>query len=187
MSLKRKPTDAEIETLAATFRPLWRPGDVVRPWLRQHRDMLLELVHGEWSWAAVGAALSKAGITYRTGAPWTAKALRSEFSRAQMPLKGYRRRPGRSKDTASEPLPVSTEAVTTMGAGVIPPVPIPPAPVIPPLSSGPPGPRPSAASGPRFKPATLRVREPPPVLSEVERAEIERNRRLTFGPSEPKE
>lgn len=182
MSLKRKPTDAEIEILAATFRPLWRPGDVVRPWLRQHRDMLLELVHGEWSWAAVGAALSKAGITYRTGAPWTAKALRSEFSRAQMPLKGYRRRPGSPEDAASETPPV--EAPVTVGAGVVPPVTLPPAPGVSPLPSGP---GPSAASGPRFKPASLRVHEPPPVLSEAERAEIERNRRLTFGPPEPKE
>jgi hypothetical protein len=182
MSLKRKPTDAEIETLAATFRPLWRPGDVVRPWLRQHHDMLLELVHGEWSWAAVGAALSKAGITYRTGAPWTAKALRSEFSRAQAPLKGYRRRPGRSGEAASEPPPI--EAPVTIGAGVVPPAAAPAAPVMSPL---PPGPVPSAASGPRFKPASLRVHEPPPVLSETERVEIERNRRLTFGPPEPKE
>ena len=182
MSLKRKPTDAEIETLAATFRPLWRPGDVVRPWLRQHHDMLLELVHGEWSWAAVGAALSKAGITYRTGAPWTAKALRSEFSRAQAPLKGYRRRSGRSEDATSAQPPV--EAPVTIGAGVVPPAAAPAAPVMSPL---PPGPGPSAASGPRFKPASLRVQEPPPVLSEAERAEIERNRRLTFGPPEPKE
>jgi hypothetical protein len=182
MSLKRKPTDAEIEMLAATFRPLWRPGDVVRPWLCQHQDMLLELVHGEWSWAAIGAALSKAGITYRTGAPWTAKALRSEFSRAQMPLKGYRRRPGRSEDAASEPLPV--EAMVTIGAGVVPPAAAPAAPVILPL---PPGAGSSAASAPRFKPASLRVHEPPPVLSEAEQAEIERNRRLNFGPPEPKE
>lgn len=184
MSFKRKPTDAEIETLAATFRPLWRPGDVVRPWLRQHRDMLLELVHGEWSWAAVGAALSKAGITYRTGAPWTAKTLRSEFSRAQTPLKGYRRRLGHSEDAASEPLPVPTEPVATMETEAIPPAVPFPAPVAPPL---PPGPRPSAASAPRFKPASLRIHEPPPVLSEAERKEIERNRRLTFRPSEPKE
>lgn len=182
MSLKRKPTDAEIETLAATFRPLWRPGDVVRPWLRQHQDMLLELVHGEWSWAAIGAALSKAGITYRTGAPWTAKTLRSEFSRAQMPLKGYRRRLGRSEDAASEQPPV--EAPVTIVAAVVPPAVAPAAPVMSPLR---PGPGPSAASGPRFKPASLRTQEPPPVLSEAERAEIERNRRLTFGLPEPKE
>ena len=182
MSLKRKPTDAEIEMLAATFRPLWRPGDVVRPWLRQHQDMLLELVHGEWSWAAIGAALSKAGITYRTGAPWTAKALRSEFSRAQTPLKGYRRRLGSPEAAASAPPPV--EAQVTIGAGVVSPAAAPAAPVMSPL---PPGPGPSAASGPRFKPASLRVHEAPPVLSEAERAEIERNRRLTFGPPESKE
>ncbi len=182
MSLKRKPTDAEIETLAATFRPLWRPGDVVRPWLRQHQDMLLELVHGEWSWAAIGAALSKAGITYRTGAPWTAKALRSEFSRAQAPLKGYRRRPGSQEAAASELPPV--EAPMTAGAGIVPAAAPPAAPVMSPLQ---PGPVPSAASGPRFKPASLRVHEPPPVLSEAGRAEIERNRCLTFGLPEPKE
>lgn len=182
MSLKRKPTDAEIEVLAATLRPLWRPGDVVRPWLRQHRDMLLELVHGEWSWAAVGAALSKAGITYRTGAPWTAKTLRSEFSRAQTPLKGYRRRPGRSGDAAPEPPPVETPV--TIGAGAVPPAAAAAAPVILPL---PPGPRPFAVSAPRFKPASLRVQDPPPVPNEAERVEIERNRRLTFGPPEPKE
>ncbi len=182
MSLKRKPTDAEIEVLAATFRPLWRKGNVVRPWLRQHQDMLLELVHGEWSWAAVGAALSKAGITYRTGAPWTAKTLRSEFSRAQAPLKGYRRRPGRSGDAPPEPPPVETPV--TIGAGAVPPAAAATASVILPL---PPGPGPSAASAPRFKPASLRDQAPPPVPSEAERAEIERNRRLTFGPPEPKE
>lgn len=182
MSLKRKPTDAEIEVLAATFRPLWRPGDVVRPWLRQHQDMLLELVHGEWSWAAVGVALSKAGITYRTGAPWTAKTLRSEFSRAQTPLKGYRRRPGRSGDAAPEQPPVETPV--TIGAGAVPPAAAATASVILPL---PPEPVPSAAGAPRFKPASFRVHELPPPLSEAERAETERNHRLTFGPPEPKE
>lgn len=92
MSLKRTPTDEEIDALAEQFRQLWRRGDVVRPWFRQHREMLLGLVHGDWSWASVGRALSKAGITYRTGTPWTAKWLRSDFSRAQTPLKGYARR-----------------------------------------------------------------------------------------------
>ncbi|MBU6420333.1 MAG: hypothetical protein KGQ79_11505, partial [Proteobacteria bacterium] len=139
-------------------------------------------VHGEWSWAAVGAALSKAGITYRTGAPWTAKTLRSEFSRAQTPLKGYRRRLGRSGNAAPEPPPV--EAPVTIGAGAVPSAAAATASVILPL---PPEPGPSAAGAPRFKPASLRVQEPPPVLSEAERAEIERNRRLTFGPPEPKE
>ena len=41
MSLKRRPTDDEIEALAELFRPLWRQGDIMRPWLRQHHDMLL--------------------------------------------------------------------------------------------------------------------------------------------------
>ena len=94
MPLKRTPTDEEIEALAEQFRNLWQDGDVVRPWFRQHREMLLGLVHGDWSWAAVGQALTKAGITYRTGKPWTAKWLQSDFSRAQMPLRGYGRKRG---------------------------------------------------------------------------------------------
>lgn len=92
MSLKRVPTDDEINSLAEHFRTLWTPGDVVRPWFRKHREMMLELVHGAWSWAAIARALTKAGITYRTGKPWTAKWLQSDFSRAQVPLKGYARR-----------------------------------------------------------------------------------------------
>ena len=158
MPRKRTPTDKEIEALAEQFRHLWRQGDVMRPWFRQHRGMLLDLVHGDWSWAAVGQALTKAGITYRTGKPWTAKWLQSDFSRAQMPLRGYARR---------------HNLLETRGAAHAPPAPA--------LSTAPAEPAPAA---PRFKPASFRSREPPRPLSETERAEIDRNRRLTFGPSD---
>ena len=47
--------------------------------------MLLDLVHGEWCWEAVGQALTKAGITYRIGKPWTADWLRADFARAEPP------------------------------------------------------------------------------------------------------
>jgi hypothetical protein len=168
MSLKRTPTDEEIEALAEQFRPLWRQGDIIRPWLRQHRDMLLELVHGGWSWASVGQALTRAGVTYRTGKPWTDKWLRSEFSRAQSPLKGYRRRQNDAERSAviqpAEP-----------SAADAPPTP-------PPLT-----PPPHVPCSPRFKPASLRATEPPRAPSEAERTEIERNHRLTFGPPDSKE
>src|SRR5271168_689365 len=142
MSLKRTPTDEEIEALAEQFRPLWRQGDIVRPWLRQYRDMLLDLVHGGWSWASVGQALTRTGITYRTGKPWTAKWLRSEFSRAQIPLKGYRRRQSQAESLAAirPPAPSIAAAPST------------------PLPLTPSQPAPNA---PRFKPASFRVSEPP--------------------------
>jgi hypothetical protein len=168
MPRKRKPTDDEIDILADQFRQLWRPGDVLRPWFRQHQNLLLDLVHGAWSWESVGQALTKAGITYGTGKPWTAKWLQSDFSRAQMPLKGY----GRNKpppNSSSAPAPASV-------ASALPPVLITPA-TPPPTKSG----------GPRFKPATFRVVEPARALSEAERVENERNRRLTFGPPDNKE
>ena len=167
MPKKRTPTDEEIEALAEQFRHLWRQGDVMRPWFRQHRDMLLGLVHGDWSWVSVGQALTKAGITYRTGKPWTAKWLQSDFSRAQIPLKGYRRGKRPSQDVSA---PATVPVVPALRA-----------PVVQPASS------PRATSAPRFKPASFRIQELPPVLSEADRAEIERNPSLTFGLPEPKE
>jgi hypothetical protein len=53
--------------------------------------MLLELVHGDWSWATIARALTLAGITYRTGKSWEADWLQSEVYRARQPLKRHRR------------------------------------------------------------------------------------------------
>jgi hypothetical protein len=92
MALKRIPSDDEINALVARFLALWSPGEVIRPWLRQHAEMLLELVQSGWSWAAIARAMTQAGITYRTGKPWTADWLQSDAYRARLPLKGYRRR-----------------------------------------------------------------------------------------------
>ncbi|GBQ43148.1 MULTISPECIES: hypothetical protein [Acidocella] len=92
MALKRTPSDDEINALAARFLALWSSGDVIRPWLRLHAEMLLALVQSGWSWAAIARAMTLAGITYRTGKPWTADWLQSEAYRARLPLKGYRRR-----------------------------------------------------------------------------------------------
>jgi hypothetical protein len=175
MSLKRKPTDAEIEALAEIFRPLWQQGDILRPWLRQHHELLRSLVHGEWSWAAVGAALTKVGITYRTGMPWTDKRLRSELSRALLPLKGYRRRQPKPE---AQPTAKTTLLPGAVAQTDLPPIP-PSAPSLPPA--------PAVAAAPRFKPASFRIPESSSAPSESTSAEVARNHRLTFGPSEPKE
>jgi hypothetical protein len=87
MTYKRTPTDDEIETLAAQFRPLWRTGEAVRPWLRKHAVMLIDLVHDDWSWAGVAIALDRAGIAYKTGNPWQAEQLRAKIAAARRPLK----------------------------------------------------------------------------------------------------
>ena len=168
MSLKRRPTDADIEALADIFRPLWRQGDILRPWLRQHHELLRSLVHGEWSWAAVGEALTKLGITYRTGTPWTDKRLRSELSRALMPLKGYRQRQPKpeARPTAEIAIPPGAVAQTNL-----PPNPPPPA----------------VAAAPRFKPASFRIPESSPPPGESTPSEAAHTPRQTFGPSEPKE
>jgi hypothetical protein len=108
MPLKRTPSDDEIKTLAEQFQKLWRPGDVIRPWLRKHNDMVLELVHDDWSWAAIADALTLAGITYRTGRPWTAEWIRRDFQRSVLPLKRLRR----TSQRPDEGRPATTRAVS---------------------------------------------------------------------------
>jgi hypothetical protein len=99
MTKKCMPPDHEIASLADKFRELWTPGEDIRTWLRKQSVLMLELVHGDWSWAALAVVLTKAGITYRTGKAWTTDSLRQEATRATAPLKGYARR--RKENTAT--------------------------------------------------------------------------------------
>jgi hypothetical protein len=101
MPFKRRPTPDEIDVLADEFRPLWRDGDVVRPWLRTHAMRLRSLIADGWSWAGLATVLTQAGITYRTRRPWTVNALKAEVSRANAPLKAYKSTP---RDVAAEML-----------------------------------------------------------------------------------
>jgi hypothetical protein len=89
MPKKRKPSVEEIAALTNELRTLWRRGEALRPWLRKHRQMILDLVHDDWSWAAIAKVFSKAGIKYRAGKgqDWHAEGLRREFVRAAIPLK----------------------------------------------------------------------------------------------------
>jgi hypothetical protein len=91
MGRKRIPTDTEIDDLAERLGSVWRPGNTIRPWLRKQAPMLLELVHGDYSWDAIARAMTRAGILFATGRPWTARYLTIEFAKATKPLKGYAR------------------------------------------------------------------------------------------------
>ena len=171
MPFKRVVTDDEIEILAEQFRTLWRPGDVIRPWLRRHGEMLLELVHGDWSWSAIANAMTRAGITYRTGKPWTADWLQSDFYRARAPLKGHARKQRREKNEASEPaiLLPSPQSELSPQTGV------------------PAEPKQEIATDrapkaePRFKPVSIKPFEPRRHPTEEELAQIERNRMHALG------
>jgi hypothetical protein len=89
MPKRHEPTHDEIEALAATFRALWRRGKPLRPWLRKHRQMVLDLIHDEWSWNSIAKVFSVTGIKYRDGKgkDWHGEGLRCEFARAALPLK----------------------------------------------------------------------------------------------------
>jgi hypothetical protein len=171
MPLKRIATDDEIDVLAEQLRMLWRPGDVIRPWLRRHSEMLLELVHGDWSWSAIASAMTKAGITYRTGKPWTADWLQSDFYRARTPLKGHVRKRGLENSAASEPVilspPPQTEPRAKAGQPNQSAVEIP-------LDQAP-------KAEPRFKPVSIKPVEPRRPPTEQELAQIERNRMHALG------
>lgn len=174
MPKRHEPSHDEIEALAGTFRALWRRGKPLRPWLRKHRQMVLDLVHDEWSWNSIAKAFSVAGIKYREGKgkDWHGEGLRCEFARAALPLKRDKNRTNvidiaqtaRSNQmiAAEESAPAACHSEVRTVAPVI-------AQAVTPM--------------PRFKPVSLRPAGPRPMPSPEELAEIEQNRRLTFGRS----
>ena len=171
MSHKRTPSDAELEMLANQFRPTWRDGDEVRAWCRKHHDEVLDMVHGDWSWTAMASALTRAGITYRTGRPWSPKGLRKEFARAAVPLKWHaKRRLTPPSDAPSPALPVASAPV--LGSA---PLAVPERMAQPSVPPPPASPMPQAA---RFKTASGAPQPPrrPPLTPE----EIAARRRLNI-------
>jgi len=162
MSQKRMPSDQEIASLADRLRDLWQPGEEIRPWLREQGGVLLELIHGKWSWASMARVLTAAGITYRTGRPWSANLLRKDFSRAQAPLKGYARRPSSTAPDIVVLLPGSALPSTAMTQHA---------------TDAPP----SITPGQRFKPAVPKPYAPPSELTADERTEIDANRKRILG------
>jgi hypothetical protein len=181
MPKRHEPSHDEIEALAATFRALWRRDKPLRPWLRKHRQMVLDLVHDEWSWNSIAKVFSVAGIKYRegNGKDWHGEGLRCEFARAALLLKRDKnppividaRRARQAKDALDVPrLSDNSKAASFVVASRS-------APHEPAAAPAP------VAPVPRFKPVSFRPPEPRRMPSPEELAEIEQNRRLTFGHS----
>ena len=180
MPKRREPSVEEIAALATELRTAWRRGEALRPWLRKHRQMILDLVHDDWSWAAMAKVFSKAGIKYRAGKgqDWHAEGLRREFVRAAIPLKRDKN-PGNlidgekkartnallgetgrtAPDTNDSPPIVTPNTRDRIGAADLRASPVTPA----------------------FKAFTLKAQEPPPALSPAETEERDAIRKRMFG------
>ena len=170
MPIKRQPSEAELDALAERFHALWRQGDVLRPWLRKHHAMIRTLVHDDWSWAAVAEALTRVGITWRTGRAWSAEGLRREIIRASLPLKSRGRAAEPPALAAPDPAPGVLAVPQATGAGPV------PAQAIAALA-----PLPSGSPVPRFKPASLKPYEPPRPPTADEEKEREAVRKKIYG------
>ena len=174
MPKQREAVPEEIAALAAELRNLWRAGQRLRPWLRKHRQMILGLVHDEWSWDIMAIAFSLAKIKYRSGRgkDWSGEGLRREFFRAALPLKRDKNRENvidSAPAARSNPVVNANQSPSVAGNQAMP--------TMTPVTL------PTAAAAPRFKPVSLRPAEPRRIPSPEELAEIEQNRRLTFGRS----
>ena len=170
MPIKRQPSEAELDALADRFRALWRPGDVLRPWLRKNHATIRTLVHDDCSWAAVAEALTRAGITWRTGRAWSAEGLRREMVRASIPLKSRIWAAEATAMAASDPAP-GVPAVPQATA----------ASPVPPQATAAIAPPPSGSPVPRFKPASLKPYEPPRPPTADEEKEREAVRKKIYG------
>ena len=183
MPIKRRPSELELVALSDQFRALWRPGDVLRPWLRRHHPMIRNLVHSDWSWATVADALTRASITYRTGRAWSAEGLRREVARASAPLRGYGRHgaggpaaPLPSHEAAAQQATLSAAPAALLRPAlqqIRPAVPRPQSPQASPAVATPPV--------PGFKAFSLKPQEPPRPLTPEEIEEREAMHHRMFG------
>ncbi len=173
MNQKPLPPEQEIKDRAKQLRALWTRGQKIRPFLRKQAPLFRQLLHEEWSWAGLALAMTKAGITYETKKPWTADSLLQAFSRAQRPLNGHARRKG------CEPNPA--DAKPALHVVTLAPASVSSAHIAKPVEGG--STNEPARSASRFKPVSIKPFEPRPQPTQAELAEIEQNRRLTFGRS----
>ena len=160
--------------MAERFRALWREGEILRPWLRKHHMLFRELVDDDGSWGAVAAALTRAGITWRTGRPWSGEGLRREIVRARVLLKK------RDKAVQAPALPTATPALPALIAHGD-RVPVQPLPAQAALAADDISPSTSGPTVPRFKPASLKPHEPPRPPTPEEEQEREAMRKRIFG------
>lgn len=108
MAYKRPRTDDELHGLAVELRALWQAGTPVRGWLRDRHPHFGRLLNQGWTWAAIATAMNEAGITYRTGTPWSGVNLRADAFRAAG---------GRAKDRSNESRLVPERANKPMERG----------------------------------------------------------------------
>jgi hypothetical protein len=180
MPKRREPSDDEIAALAKELRLLWQRGEALRPWLRKYRQMILDLVHDDWPWAAMAKVFSKAGIKYKAGKgqDWHAEGLRREFVRAAIPLKRDKNPENatdkRGKTQINTPLGEIERAVPDASDSL---------PVVTPYARDRFGTADASAfsAAPVFKAFSLKRQEPPPELSPAAIEERDVVRRRIFG------
>jgi hypothetical protein len=159
MTKKRIPSDDEIEVMAKEILPHLRRGETIRPFIRRNQDQLRSIVQDE-SWATLALVLTKVGVTYGTGTPWTGRSLHHEFIHATAASK---RRENRAPESPQKP-PLKDDQPVQNGLNVTPPVECT-----------------QTAPKLRFAPATIRRPAPPKILTDEETARRDALDERVFG------
>jgi hypothetical protein len=134
--------------------------------------MVVDLVHDEWTCDIMAQAFTLAKIKYQRGCgkDWHGEGLRREFVRAALPLKRDKNRKnlidGAQEARSNQALAAEKSAPATYNSEARAVVPV-TAQAVTPM--------------PRFKSVSLKPVEPRQMPTAEELAEIEQNRRLTFG------
>jgi len=159
MPKKRIPSADEIEVMATDILLYVKHGETIRPFIRRNRERLRAIVKDE-SWATLALVLTKAGITYGTGKPWTEHILQQEFFHATASSKRQNRRVSSGSQQPAhghEKFSQDAEQIAESAQ------------------------RPQALIRPRFTPATIRRPEPGRILSDDEVARLEALDERVFG------
>jgi hypothetical protein len=159
MPKKRIPSADEIEVMAADILLYMKHGETIRPFIRRNRERLRAIVKDE-SWATLALVLTKAGITYGTGRPWTEHILQQEFFHATAPSKRQNKHVSSGSQQPAHGHEKFSQNAELIAEGAQ---------------------RPQALIRPRFTPATVRRHEPGRILSDDEMARQEALDERVFG------
>jgi hypothetical protein len=88
--LNRPPphTEEEIQALVDEFAPSYQPGvTILTAWFRLQAPRINGLLDANWKWSEIAAVLTRAGVIYGTGKPWTVEVLTAAYHRAKRPIK----------------------------------------------------------------------------------------------------
>ncbi|MCF3947110.1 hypothetical protein AiwAL_10815 [Acidiphilium sp. AL] len=61
------------------------------------------MLDAHWKWAEIAAILTRAGVIYGTGKPWTVEVLTATYHRAKKPLKSSKPRWPAASDMPASP------------------------------------------------------------------------------------